>query len=125
MKDLLPLLLLGLSPALWAQGDIQTLDIDWGSAQRYEHELALVPGGAVEACSPLAKGQRVHWTFHADANLSFALLHRVGKRAYYADRRQRTRSLQGEFNPSQAVRYCWSWTNAGSQSVQLAFMLRH
>lgn len=103
----------------------QTLEVDWGEAQRYERELALEPGQTVEACAPLEKQQRVNWTFHADGNLSFALLHRIGKRPYYAERRQRTRSLQGEFRASQTVRHCWSWTNAGPQSVQLAFMLRH
>ncbi len=108
-----------------AQGATKTVDIEWGEARRFEAEQSLAPGYTLEACSPLEKTQQVHWTFHADGNLSFALFHRIGKRPFYAERRQRTRSLQGVFTPQQAVRHCWAWTNVGSQTVQMAFMLRH
>jgi len=125
MKPTFPLALLLACALHGAQASTHTLEIDWGGAQRFEHEMALAPGWTLEACAPLSQEQRVNWTFHADGSLSFALLHRVGKRPYYAERRQRTRSLQGMFSPTQAVRHCWTWTNSGSQSVQLAFMLRH
>lgn len=121
-----PAAFLLLLPALaLVQGPTRTVEIEWGDARRFESEQTLAPGHTVEACTPLEKTQQVHWTFHADGNLSFALFHRIGKRPIYAERRQRTRSLQGAFNPQQAVRHCWSWTNAGSQTVQMAFMLRH
>lgn len=120
------ILALVLLPSLgWAREAPRSLDIDWGEARRFEAEQALAPGQTLEACAPLQTTQQVHWTFHADGNLSFALFHRIGKRPFYSERRQRTRSLQGQFKPQQAVRHCWAWTNAGSQSVQLAFMLRH
>jgi len=124
MRLALSILLGLLCTSAWA-APTHTRSIEWGSANRFEGEQGLAQGETLEVCGPLAKGQAVQWTFHADGVLAFDIHHLLGKRVYYGEKRLRTKGLQGRYEAPEAVNYCWRWTNRGAAPVRMAFMLRH
>jgi hypothetical protein len=100
----------------------ELVPIRWGEAQRFELQRALPAGQVLEVCGPLAAGQAVDWQFVASAPLAFNIHHHVGKRVFYAERRQRTKSLTARFAPAEAAEYCWMWT--AKTDTQLQLLLR-
>jgi hypothetical protein len=103
----------------------EIVEIDWGKSQRFELQRRIEAGQVLEVCGPLAEGQAVDWQFVASEPLAFNIHHHVGKQVFYAERRQRTKSLTSRFKPAEAADYCWMWKAPKDKGLQLQLLLRY
>ena len=124
MRVALLIALLLASSAQAAQA-AEIVEIDWGKSQRFELQRRIEAGQVLEVCGPLAEGQAVDWQFVASEPLAFNIHHHVGKQVFYAERRQRTKSMTSRFKPAEAAAYCWMWKAPKDKGLQLQLLLRY
>ena len=107
------------------QVDAQSVDIKWGSDQRFARTVQVKPSQPYEFCKSLAAGQKLLWSFESSQVLSYTV--------YSVDSAGKTPlgpaasgwKFSGKVGkPAGEARYCWSWTNTGTKSIELAFDIK-
>jgi hypothetical protein len=111
---------------LWAaQAGAQSVDIKWGSDQRFARTVKVVPAQPYEFCKSLTEGQGLLWSFESSQELSYTVYSVEGKDKVALGPAAKGWKSSGKVGkPSGEARYCWSWTNGSKAPIELAFDIK-
>jgi hypothetical protein len=105
---------------VFAHADI--VDIQWQDGA-FTHKATVAPKKILEACGKLSKGERVKWSFEADAKTDFNIHYHVGKDVVYPERRTGIEGGGGTLAVVLEQDYCWMWRNTAGAPVSVSMRL--
>lgn len=90
---------------------------------REVRDLPLLPYTSHEECARMDEGDRLDWSFAADAPLGFSIIYREDNAVLIPFARDGVQSDSGIFRAVRAQQYCAAW-EAGAQGTLLEYRLR-
>jgi len=107
------------------QVNAQSVDIKWGSDQRFARTVQVKPSQPYEFCKSLTAGQTLLWSFESSQVLSYTVysVESAGKTPL-GPPASGWKSSGKVGKPAGEARYCWSWTNTSTKSIELAFDIK-
>ncbi len=118
------LVALGLALAFPARAAEHIVEVKWSPAGEFGIELDVAPKKVKELCVSLQKGQRVAWSFSANAPMAFNIHYHEGSDVTYPVKRDGVLSDRGVLDVSTDQDYCWMWKAAAEQGARLSVTLR-
>ena len=83
--------------------------VTWDSDRSYRAELQIAKGKLKEACVDLEHGERVRWSFKADADTSFNIHYHEGEKVTYPAKKENVAADEGVLDVAVTQGYCWMW----------------
>ena len=99
------------------------VEATWSPAGEFRAELSMAPGKFKEVCVPLKQGDRVQWSFSAQAPSDFNIHYHVGKETVYPVKFEGKLAEKGTLEVAVTEVHCWMW-KAGTTPVTLSASLR-
>ena len=94
------------------------VNVTWGPHGVFRAELPIAKGKFKEACVDLKQGDRIRWSFRADANTSFNIHYHEGEKVTYPAKKENVASDEGTLDVAMTQGYCWMW-RAPNQSAKV------
>jgi hypothetical protein len=107
------------------QVNAQSVDIKWGSDQRFARSVKVTPTQPYEFCKSLTKGQKLLWSFESSQPLTYTVYSVEGsEKTPLGPAASGWKSSGKVGKPSDEARFCWSWTNSSGKPIELAFDIK-
>jgi len=103
----LAIVLLGGAPSAFAKEHI--VSVTWSADGSYRAELPISKGKLKEACVDLKQGERIRWSFKADADTSFNIHYHEGEKVTYPAKKDNVAADEGVLDVAVTQGYCWMW----------------
>jgi hypothetical protein len=104
---LLAVLLVGSAASAFAKEHI--IEVKWAADESYRAALPIAKGKFKEACVDLKQGERIHWSFKADADTSFNIHFHEGEKVTYPAKKENVAADEGVLDVAVTQGYCWMW----------------
>ena len=98
--------LVGITPAFAKE---HIVNVTWDSRGVFRGELPIAKGKFKEACVDLKQGDRVRWSFRADAGTSFNIHYHEGEKVTYPAKKENVAADEGVLDVAVTQGYCWMW----------------
>ena len=85
------------------------VQVAWDADRSYRAELQIAKGKLKEACVDLKQGERIRWSFKADADTSFNIHYHEGEKVTYPAKKDNIAADQGVLDVAVTQGYCWMW----------------
>ena len=85
------------------------IHVTWDSDRSYRAELQIAKGKLKEACVDLKEGERIRWSFKADANTSFNIHYHEGEKVTFPAKKENVAADEGVLDVAVTQGYCWMW----------------
>lgn len=112
------------SLAVACHAGAQTMEIKWGGDGRFSRTVTIAPAKAFEFCGALQSGQKMLWSFESSQPLAYAVHKLGGDDKVAVSPPGKEWKFSGKIEASSSGRFCWSWTNDGNKSVELALDIK-
>lgn len=113
-------LLLAISPSVLAQLVWVARD-DTG---QFRQKLSVDAGKILEVCEKLVSGDKVQWSFGADASLDFNIHYHEADKVLYSAREEQSLQARDTLQVSVNQDYCWMWRNRHDRAVEVTIDTR-
>lgn len=97
--------------AIASSASATVIDVVWSANGRFEHNVSLEAGKAVEVCAKLAGGTKVRWQFDASTPMDFNVHYHVDKDVVFPSRLAAVSTAQDTLDAKTEQHYCWKWSN--------------
>jgi hypothetical protein len=85
------------------------VSVTWSADGSYRAELPVPKGKLKEACVDLKQGERIRWSFRADADTSFNIHYHEGEKVTYPAKKENVAADEGVLDVAVTQGYCWMW----------------
>ena len=85
------------------------VNVAWDPRGVFRAELPIAKGKFKEACVDLKQGDRIRWSFRADADTSFNIHYHEGEKVTYPAKKEKVVADEGTLDVTMTQGYCWMW----------------
>ena len=83
--------------------------VTWTADGSFRAALPIAKGKLKEACVDLKQGERIRWSFKADADTNFNIHYHEGEKVTYPAKKDNVAADEGVLDVAITQGYCWMW----------------